>query len=272
MQIRTESLERRVVVPHWPARRVSAALGALLIGAAALIVVSCAPVQPFSPLFTPAGALRAPLAPVPVAPVVSVPVETTTEVVVAAPEPAPEPELEPVVEVALPRPGGTTFIPVVERWRGPVREMIEEARAEGRLSGRAAVLNEDLVLAVIQQESAGDPDAQSWAGALGLMQLMPPSFAWIMGIRNWGQDVSDIDPAFIRDPHTNLRAGVRFLAAVLEEQSGSVYWALASYNAGGGAVNAWRAAGLTDVPAIGGYVETANYVPAVLSSYNAHRP
>jgi soluble lytic murein transglycosylase len=163
-------------------------------------------------------------------------------------------------------------MPEVERWRGLVRQLIAEARADGRLNGSAAVLNEDLVLSVIEQESGGDPNAESWAGARGLMQLMPESFSWIMGIHNWGEDVSDVDPAVIRDPATNLRAGVRFLAAVLEEQGGSVYWALASYNAGGGMVNAWRAAGYASIPDWYGGGETANYAPAILGNYTAHHP
>jgi soluble lytic murein transglycosylase-like protein len=101
---------------------------------------------------------------------------------------------------------------------------------------------------------------------------MPESFSWIMGIHNWGEDVSDVDPAVIRDPATNLRAGVRFLAAVLEEQGGSVYWALASYNAGGGMVNAWRAAGYASIPDWYGGGETADYAPAILGNYTAHHP
>jgi soluble lytic murein transglycosylase len=150
--------------------------------------------------------------------------------------------------------------------------MIHEARAEGRLHGPAAVLDEDLVLAMIEQESGGDPNAESWAGARGLLQLMPESFAWIMGIHDWGEDVSDVDVNFLFDPQTNLRAGVRFLAAVLEEQGGHPYWALASYNAGGGMVNDWRAAGFSGIPAWYGGGETANYAPAILGNYAAHRP
>lgn len=298
--------------PGRPGRRESVALGTVLTGLVALVGVSCAPGQTFSPRLPLTGTLLAPRAgsvPASLNPNVSAQpalsgkarVEATgTAVPTAVPSAQPSaqqgaqqaaqpgeakaqpvavadavavaPPAAPVVEVAQPLPGGTPFIPEVERWRGMVREMIAEARAEGRLTGAGIVLDEDLVLAVIEQESGGDPNAESWAGALGLMQLMPPSFAWIMGIRNWGEDVSDIDPVFILDPQTNLRAGVRFLGAVLEEQGGSVYWALASYNAGGGAVNAWRAAGLTSVPAIGGYVETANYAPAILANYSAHRP
>ena len=185
-------------------------------------------------------------------------------------EPAPEPVAAP--EPIGPLPGGTAFIPEVEGWRGLVRELIAEARAEGRLNGHASRLDEDLVLAIMQQESGGNPNAMSPVGARGLLQLMPASFAWIMGIANWGQDFSHMDRSFIFDPSTNVRAGIRFLGAVLEEQGGNLYWALASYNAGGGVVNLWRYRGLTEIPEAYGRGETAHYVPTILANYNAHRP
>ncbi len=199
------------------------------------------------------------------------------EVAPAAPAALVTPAAAPIAPAALvtPATGPTVrpfrpFRPKVERWRGLVRELLHEARLEGRFGGAAWRLDENLVLAVMEQESGGDPEAESWAGARGLMQLMPESFAWIMGIRNWGEDISDIDPTFVFDPTTNVRAGVRMLSAVLEEQGGSVYWALASYNAGGGAVNRWRAMGYDSVPDWYGFGETANYVPAILGSFNAH--
>jgi soluble lytic murein transglycosylase-like protein len=244
--------------------------------------------QPHTVTSRPAASVPATASPEPVIELVVEPtiepvIEPTTLAPVIAPvivlepaaEPAPEPmpvPAAPTPEPIGPLPGGTAFIASVERWRPLVRELIAEAHAEGRLQGHAGRIDEDLVLAVMEQESGGDPDAMSWAGARGLMQLMPASFAWIMGIADWGQDISHMDPNFIFDPSTNLRAGIRFLGAVLEEQSGSVYWALASYNAGGGNVNRWRWAGLTEIPATYGGGETANYVPAILGNYNAHRP
>jgi soluble lytic murein transglycosylase-like protein len=205
------------------------------------------------------------------APALPAVVEAPVLVVEPAPEPAPV-EAVAAPEPIGPLPGGTAFIPQVEAWRGLVRELIAEARAEGRLNGHAGKLDEDLVLAIMQQESGGNPNAMSPVGARGLLQLMPASFAWIMGIANWGQDISHMDRSFIFDPSTNVRAGIRFLGAVLEEQGGNLYWALASYNAGGGVVNLWRYRGLTEIPEAYGRGETAHYVPTILANYNAHRP
>jgi hypothetical protein len=182
-----------------------------------------------------------------------------------APPPAPS-----VIGEAAPT--GLPYEPDVERWRPQVRTLLAEAKNEGRLEGNASAIDEDLVLAVITQESGGDPNAESGAGALGLMQLMPETFSWAMGIHDWGEDVSDVPESAILDVESNLRAGIRCLAAVLDEQGGNLYWALASYNAGGGVVNAWRAAGMGQIPSWGGYGETAEYAPAILSNYADHHP
>ena len=162
------------------------------------------------------------------------------------------------------------YRPAVERWRPLVRQLLAEAWEEGRLDGPAGALDDDLILAVIQQESGGDPEAYSWAGALGLMQLMPFTFAVVIaGDRSLADQ---IDLPAILDVESNVRAGIRYLALAMQAHEGNVYWALAAYNAGIEAVGDWRAVGLYAVPPIGGYVETAYYAPAILRNYLRHRP
>ena len=84
-------------------------------------------------------------------------------------------------------------------------------------------LDPHLIRAVIQTESAFDAAAVSSAGAQGLMQLMP-ALAAELGVT---------DPF---DPRQNIMAGSKYLAALLAYQGGDVPLALASYNAGPGAV------------------------------------
>jgi soluble lytic murein transglycosylase len=158
----------------------------------------------------------------------------------------------------------------IEQWRPLARQLLGEAWHEGRLDGPAAALDDDLVLALIQQESEGDPDALSRAGAIGLLQVMPFTFADVMtGDRTL---TCAIDPAAMWDVPSNMRAGIRYLALAMQAFDGNRYWALAAYNAGIETVTDWRDAGLYGVPPVGGYAETAAYVPAILQSYLRRRP
>jgi soluble lytic murein transglycosylase-like protein len=77
----------------------------------------------------------------------------------------------------------------------------------------------ELVLAVIDVESNFDRYAISWAGALGLMQVMP---FWRNEIGRPEDDLHDI--------HTNLLYGCRILAFYLEKEHGDRRAALARYN------------------------------------------
>jgi len=80
-----------------------------------------------------------------------------------------------------------------------------------------------LVRAVVRAESAFDPLAVSSAGAEGLMQLMP----------GLSRELGVTDPF---DPRENIFAGVRYLRYLLDVHDGNETLALASYNAGPGAV------------------------------------
>ncbi len=86
-----------------------------------------------------------------------------------------------------------------------------------------------LVLAQMYQESKFDPKAKSWAGAMGLLQVMPQTAAEL-GVK---------DPW---DPESNIHAGVRYITWLLQRFEPAlpmrqrVRFALASYNAGLGHV------------------------------------
>jgi hypothetical protein len=101
-----------------------------------------------------------------------------------------------------------------------------------------------LVQALIQVESNYKPRARSSKGAMGLMQLMP-STAREYNVRN------------AYDPKANINAGVQKLKALLEKWEGNISLALASYNAGEGAV-----AKFNGIPP---YRETQKYVSRILA-------
>ncbi len=116
----------------------------------------------------------------------------------------------------------------VLRWQQP----IEAAAAKYRLDPA-------LIAAVIEQESGGDPEALSPAGAVGLMQLMPAT-ARSLGVNPY-------------DPAQNIDGGAHYLQIQLQ-RFGGLDGALAAYNAGPGTVQSQRWALIP---------ETMNYVQRV---------
>ncbi len=116
---------------------------------------------------------------------------------------------------------------------------------EGLISRYSALngLSPDLVRSVITQESDGNTQDVSHAGARGLMQLMPEEI----------QEFGITDPF---DPEQNIAVGTRLLAGLLKKYKGDVPLALAAYNAGPGAVSRYNG-----VPP---YPETQNYVKRIM--------
>ena len=88
-------------------------------------------------------------------------------------------------------------------------------------SGKHLMLRErpQLVLAVIDVESAFDPFAVSYAGAVGLMQVMP---FWPGQLGLETRDLIDVE--------LNIRMGTSILAYYLEREKGDYRRALARYN------------------------------------------
>lgn len=104
------------------------------------------------------------------------------------------------------------------------------------------------IRAVMRAESAGDSRAVSRAGAIGLMQVMPATWAGLRIRHRLGADPYD--------PRDNILAGTAYLRE-LYDRYGSVVAMLAAYNAGPGRYEASLAG--RPLPA-----ETRAYVAAIV--------
>lgn len=90
------------------------------------------------------------------------------------------------------------------------------------------------IRAVLRAESAGDVRAISSAGALGLMQVMPDTWAALRIRYRLGRDPYD--------PHDNIMAGAAYLREMWDRY-GDVGAMLAAYNAGPGRYDDHRSTG-----------------------------
>jgi soluble lytic murein transglycosylase len=107
----------------------------------------------------------------------------------------------------------------------------------------------ELVASVIYAESRFHSDAVSPRGAIGLMQLMPETAAWIAATLGEPQP----SPQDLLEVDLNVRYGAWYLRALLD-RFGDTADALAAYNAGPSSVERWAAYGTSAYP------ETAEFV------------
>lgn len=111
-----------------------------------------------------------------------------------------------------------------------------------------AGLPAELIHAIVAEESAYRTDAVSVKGAVGPMQLMPQTAAWL-GIDR-------------HDPMENIRGGIDYLKQLFERYAGrddQIVRAVAAYNAGPGRVEQYNG-----VPP---FYETRTYVNRVIERY-----
>lgn len=131
-----------------------------------------------------------------------------------------------------------------------------------RQAARDRGLSESLLLGLTKQESRFTPAVHSAAGAVGLMQLMPATAAELAG-----HPISDAE---LEQPGVNLELGSLYLQRLLLQGQGDPLRAVASYNAGPGAVQRWITPQLQQEPELWveaiPYPETRLYVKKVLGN------
>jgi len=126
-------------------------------------------------------------------------------------------------------------------------------------------LDPAFIYAIIRQESMFNPEAESYAGAKGLMQLMPATANELINEDNMPKSYSK----HLHKPKVNIHLGSQYLNRLMGNNGQSTALTAASYNAGPGRVSSWLPKSET-VPAdiwidTIPYPETRNYVKNVLT-------
>jgi soluble lytic murein transglycosylase len=125
-------------------------------------------------------------------------------------------------------------------------------------------LSPALVIGLMRQESRFEAQIRSRSGAIGLMQIMPDTGSWIAskkGVNSYNLDT----------PEDNINFGTWYLDYTHSSFGDNSMLAVASYNAGPGAIGRWvESKGVGDpdefvnnIP----YDETRDYVSKVLGNY-----
>ena len=155
-------------------------------------------------------------------------------------------------------------------WPDPFGTLVEAAVSAETEQAKQEWVAGALPRSIMREESSFIPDIESYAGALGLMQLMPRTAL--------GHD-DDIEgaatPERLREPEANVRVGVDHLFWLGKRWDGNPILIVASYNAGSGAVSRWLkryanedpALFIEDIPAL----QTRDYTKRVIGSYAAYQ-
>ncbi len=135
---------------------------------------------------------------------------------------------------------------------------------------------QEIILAIIRQESEFDKKANSWAGARGMMQLMKYTAKIVAKQAKLPYSISRLT----QDPEYNIKLGSYYFNGLIEDYNGIFPFAIAAYNAGPNRVKTWRR--VNGDPSKGqiSYInwieqirfeETRNYVQRVLENINVYK-
>lgn len=116
-----------------------------------------------------------------------------------------------------------------------------------------------LIFGIIEQESKFNPNAESHAGARGLMQIMPRT-AKLLGA----------DPDKLYNPEYNIKHGIMFLSALLTEHKGDLVKSISGYN-GGSEYTEKKSVKGKFKGRIYNHPETKKYVVIVLNNFEAFK-
>ncbi|WP_417798797.1 transglycosylase SLT domain-containing protein [Terasakiella pusilla] len=129
-----------------------------------------------------------------------------------------------------------------------------------------------LIYALMRQESGFNPNAESYAGAKGLMQLMPGTASFVAKDRRmaWSKKLFE--------PETNIHLGQNYINMLLGEKyiNGDLFHLTAAWNGGPGNLNKWKRGinhendpllFIESIPS----KETRNFIERVLTNFWIYR-
>ncbi len=155
-------------------------------------------------------------------------------------------------------------------WPTPFRAKIDDAIEKESKQHKTGTLHPAFPSSIMREESSFIVDVESWAGALGLMQLMPRT-----ALAHDNDIDGDATVERLKTADVNIRVGIDHLMWLSRKTKGHPAMMAAGYNAGLGAVNRWLASQpnedialwVEDIP----YFETRNYTKRVVGSYAAYQ-
>jgi D-alanyl-D-alanine carboxypeptidase len=160
-------------------------------------------------------------------------------------------------------PGGRSRVEIgADGWRAPTRYYPPPGPPDdpwGPYTREAAAryrVPEQWIRAVMHQESGGQEQAVSSAGAMGLMQVMPSTYEELRVRHGLGDDPYD--------PHNNVLAGTAYIREMYDRYGSPGF--LAAYNAGPDRVDDYLA-GRGSLPD-----ETVNYLAAITPNLGGSVP
>ena len=136
--------------------------------------------------------------------------------------------------------------------------------------------SQELLLAIIRQESEFDARANSHVGAQGLMQIMPGTAKLVA--RNLKTTYSK--SLLKSDPNYNIKLGTYYFNSLLEDYDGVFPFAIGAYNAGPNRIKSWvkrygdpnkGEINFIDWIELIRFKETRNYVQRVIENINVYK-
>ena len=136
--------------------------------------------------------------------------------------------------------------------------------------------SQEMILAIIRQESEFDARANSYVGAQGLMQIMPSTARLVARNLKTTYNKSLLK----RDPSYNIKLGTYYFNSLLEDYDGVFPFAIGAYNAGPNRIKSWvkrygdpnrGEINFIDWVELIRFKETRNYVQRVIENINVYR-